>query len=150
MKRRDFIKYSTLGSLPFILNGHGIMALGQDLFGSPLYSMRPDRKLVLIQLNGGNDGLNTFIPLDQFVNLQKARPNIIIPENKLLSFSDTIGLHPSMSGIKQMFLEEKFLLIQNVGYPEPNLSHFRSKDIITSGSASDVILNTGWMGRMQN
>ena len=150
MKRRDFLKYSAITSLPLILRSQGIMALGNNFAQAPLFSMRPDRKLILLQLNGGNDGLNTFIPLDQYSNLQKARPNIIIPENKLLNFNESLGLHPSFSKVRDLYQAENLLLMQSVGYPEPNLSHFRSKDIITSGSASNVILNNGWMGRMIN
>ena len=151
MKRRDFIKYgSAVTGLPLILNGQSLFALGSQLFPSALTAQRPDRKLVLVQLNGGNDGLNTFVPLDQFENLQKARPNIVIPQSNLLPFTETIGLHPHFAKAKTMFDEEKLLLIQNVGYPQPNLSHFRSKDIVTSGSASDVVLRSGWAGRMLN
>jgi len=61
-----------------------------------------------------------------------------------------LGIHPAMTGAGMMYEEENLLVIQNVGYPQPNLSHFRSKDIITSGSASEVVLNSGWMGRMLN
>ncbi len=151
MKRREFLKYGlTTAAIPMMLNGHGMQVLARGLFSPQLYSMHPERKLVLVQLNGGNDGLNTFIPLDQYSNLFKVRQNIIIPENKLLSFNDQIGLHPSMEGVNELFRAEKLLLAQNVGYPEPNLSHFRSKDIITSGSASDVVLRSGWIGRMLN
>ena len=151
MKRRDFLKYSSaFASVPLLMNGQSLYALGQDMFLNSLTSMRPDRKLILVQLNGGNDGLGTFVPLDQFDNLQKARSNIIIAQNKLISFTDTIGIHPYFPHAKTLFDEENLLLIQNVGYPEPNLSHFRSKDIVTTGSASDVVLRSGWMGRMLN
>ena len=90
------------------------------------------------------------MPLDRYANLQKARPNIIIPESKLLTFTAETGLHPSMEKIRQLYTEEQVLFIQNVGYPNPNLSHFRSKDIVTSASDSDVVINTGWLGRMLN
>jgi len=151
MRRRDFLKYSSvLTTVPLLMNGQALHALGSSMFLQSLTSMRPDRKLILVQLNGGNDGLGTFVPLDHYDNLQKARSNIIIPQSNLLSFTDTIGLHPHFPRAKTLFDEEKLLLIQNVGYPEPNLSHFRSKDIITSGSSSDEVLRSGWMGRMLN
>jgi len=151
MKRRDFLKYgTTLSALPLVLKGQPVYAVARNLFLESLTSFRPDRKLVLVQLNGGNDGLNTFVPLDQYDNLQKARSNIIIPQNKLIHFTETIGLHPYFSKIKALSDEEKCLVIQNVGYPQPNLSHFRSKDIVTSGSASDEVIHSGWMGRMLN
>lgn len=151
MRRRDFLKYSSaLSTVPFILKGQTLYAISENLFLSSLTSLRSDRKLILIQLDGGNDGLATFVPLDQYANLAKARNNIIVPESKLTSLTDTIGLHPAFAGVKSIFDEEKMLLIQGVGYPQPNLSHFRSKDIITSGSSSDIVIQSGWMGRMLN
>ncbi|MCF8380128.1 MAG: DUF1501 domain-containing protein [Bacteroidales bacterium] len=149
MKRREFIKKSSLISvIPILLNQQALFAFQSDFLLESLTSLRPDRKLILIQLNGGNDGLNTFIPLDQYSNLQKARANIIIPEKDLLSFTETIGIHPSFKDIKTLFDEERLLLIQNVAYPNPNLSHFRSKDIVCTASDSDVVLQSGWIGRM--
>ncbi len=151
MKRRDFLKYgSTLSALPLVLKGQPVYAVARNLFLESLTSFRPDRKLVLVQLNGGNDGLNTFVPLDQYENLRKARSNIIIPQNKLIKFAESIGLHPYFGKIKALSDDEKCLVIQNVGYPHPNLSHFRARDIITGGSASDEVLHSGWMGRMLN
>jgi len=149
MKRRRFIQLSTsFSALPLALSGHNLYALGRNLFLESLTSLHPDRVLVLVQLNGGNDGLNTLIPLDQYPNLSKARSNILIPENKVLSLEGDLGLHPSMEKLRQLYNQEKILFIQNVGYPDPNFSHFRSKDIITSASDSDVVVHTGWMGRM--
>ena len=139
---------TSFSALPLALNGQNLFALGRNLFLESLTSLHPDRILVLVQLNGGNDGLNTLIPLDQYGNLSKARANILIPENKILSLAGNLGLHPSMEKLRQLYNEEKILFIQNVGYPEPNFSHFRSKDIITSASDSNEVLHTGWMGRM--
>jgi uncharacterized protein (DUF1501 family) len=151
MKRRKFLKYgSALSALPLVLHGQPIFGMARNPLLESLTSKRPDRKLVLVQLNGGNDGLNTFVPMDQYGNLQKARPNIIIPENKLIPFTETLGLHPAAGKIKSLSEEEKCLVIQGVGYPQPNLSHFRSKDIITTGSSAGEVLKTGWMGRMLN
>jgi uncharacterized protein (DUF1501 family) len=139
---------TSFSALPLALKGQNLYALGRNLFLESLTSLHPDRILVLVQLNGGNDGLNTLIPLDQYGNLTKARANIMIPENKVLSLAGDLGLHPSMEKLRQLYSEEKILFIQNVGYPDPNFSHFRSKDIITTASDSDVVLHTGWMGRI--
>ncbi len=106
-----------------------------------------DRVLVMIDLLGGNDGLHTFIPLDGYDNLANARQNIILPESQLLSFTDTIGLHPEMSGIQNLYNNGNLSLVQGVGYPNQNRSHFRSEDIWKSASAADEYLSTGWMGR---
>lgn len=139
---------TSFSTLPLALGGQSLYALGRNLFLESLASLHPDRILVLVQLNGGNDGLNTLVPMDQYSNLASARPNIILPENKILALEGDVGLHPSLEKLRQMYVEEKVLFIQGVGYPEPNFSHFRSKDIITSASDSDVVLHTGWMGRM--
>lgn len=106
-----------------------------------------DRVLVLVQLNGGCDGLNTIIPLDQYSGLAQVRSNILIPENKVLGLTDETGLHPTMSGLQNLFSDGKLNIVQNVGYPNQNRSHFRSKDIWMTGSPADEFWTTGWLGR---
>lgn len=108
-----------------------------------------DRVLVVIQLNGGNDGLNTVIPLDRFSNYVNARKNIYIKEANVLRLNgaNQIGLHPSMGGMQQLYNEGKLHILHSVGYPQPNFSHFRATDIWMSGSDSRQVLNTGWLGR---
>ncbi|GAB4332639.1 MAG: hypothetical protein OHK0038_08420 [Flammeovirgaceae bacterium] len=111
-------------------------------------SEEEDRILVLIQLNGGNDGLNTIIPIDQYANLSKARKNILIPENKVIKISDTLAFHPSMAAMKYyLFDEQKMCIVQDVGYPDPNYSHFRSTEIWESSSSSSQFVHSGWVGR---
>jgi len=150
MKRRNFLKNSALaGVAPMLLGKTQVLAHSFQHPFARLAQMADDeeRVLVLIQLNGGNDGLNTLIPLDQYDNLVKARPDVIIPEKKVLKLHDHVGFHPSMTELKAMYQEEKVAIVQGVGYPEPNFSHFRSTDIWTSGSPSEEVWNTGWMGR---
>lgn len=106
-----------------------------------------DKILVIINLAGGNDGLNTVIPLSHYNNLSKLRPKIIIPENKILKITDTVGLHPSLKEFQTLFGENKLCIIQNVGYPNQNRSHFRSADIWNSGSPSNEVWSSGWLGR---
>jgi uncharacterized protein (DUF1501 family) len=148
MKRRNFVKNITLASAgaPFILNNLKFQAIGKELF-SPNRSAE-DKVLIIIRLGGGNDGLNTVIPLDQYDNLVIQRPNIIIPEPSILTLNSApaIGLHPCMTGMQSMFNSGKAGIIQNVGYPEQNRSHFRSMDIWNSG-LMDPSASTGWMGR---
>jgi uncharacterized protein (DUF1501 family) len=149
MKRRDFLKSSLpmLGA-PIVWQGQTIQTLAQatlqKLLGS---STQNDRVLVLIQLNGGNDGLNTVIPLEYYSNLAKLRSNVLIPENRVIALDTKTGLHPAMSHIRELFLEKKVGVLHSVGYPNPNLSHFRSTDIWTSASDSDQVITTGWLGR---
>ena len=137
MKRRDFLKKVAPASLlPFAIIGQPITAYGKLLGTREEDFTETDKVLVLVQLNGGNDGLNTLIPLDQYQNLTKARPDVILPENKVLPLNgiDGTGLHPSMSKMKNMYDEGKMRIIQSVGYPNQNYSHFRSTDIWMSGS----------------
>lgn len=108
-----------------------------------------DRVLVLIQLNGGNDGINTLIPLDQYDNLANLRSNVLIPQNNVLSLNGTItnGLHPVMTHFRNMYNDGLVSVVQNVGYPNQDYSHFRSTDIWISASDSDQLIETGWAGR---
>lgn len=151
MKRRDFLKNTAAGVvLPYLLNGFSFRALaGTPLMNSLSRYMNDDRVLVLIQLSGGNDGLNTVIPIDVYSNYLSARKNIAIPEEKLLRLNgnNAMGFHPAMTEMQQLFNEGKLGVVQGVSYPKPNFSHFRATDIWMTGSASDVILNTGWAGR---
>lgn len=112
-----------------------------------LSNTESDKILVLIQLFGGNDGLNSFIPLDQYDQLQKHRSNILIKENKILKISDDNGFHPKLSEFQKLYNNGKLCCIQNVGYPNQNRSHFRSMDIWNSGSPADIMWSSGWLGR---
>lgn len=144
MKRRDFIKLSSVITIPVFFNGFGLKAIA----GKPVPSINEynDKVLVLIQMDGGNDTLNTVIPLDQYSNLSKVRSNILIPENKVIKYNDNVGLHPSLLPLDGLKDEGQLNIIRAVGYPNHNRSHFRSTDIWMSGSAADVYKSTGWMG----
>lgn len=149
MKRRNFI--SSVGAavaLPAIM---GKTSIAQ---ASPMYRMLAENSpedneniLILIQLNGGNDGLNTIIPIDQYDNLAKVRSNVLVPENQILKINDETGLHPSMDHLWRMNNDGLMGVVQSVCYPNPNLSHFRATDIWTSGSGSEKYVSSGWLGR---
>ena len=146
MKRRNFVKNISFASLatPFVLKGINYEAVSKKLFN---YSKNAqDRVLVLIRLNGGNDGLNTVIPADQYANLVIQRSNIIIPEPSILAISPEVGFHPVMTGMQNMFNSGQLTVVQNVGYPEQNRSHFRSMDIWSTGML-DQNETRGWLGR---
>ena len=104
------------------------------------------RVLVLIQLAGGNDGLNTLIPHEDEA-YYKARPGIGIPKNQVLRINDRQGLHPKLTGLKELFDEGKLAIIQGVGYPQPDRSHFRSMDIWQSAQPLNEAPRDGWLGR---
>lgn len=146
MKRRSFLRTGSAISLPVFVNGFGLGLLPKSAFFN-LNDEFADRILVLVQLDGGNDGLNTLIPLDQYSALSAARQDILIPENDVLQLYDHVGLHPAMNGFKSLFDDGKLLAIQGVAYPDQNRSHFRSTDIWQSASGADEFLTTGWMGR---
>ena len=147
LNRRDFIKLTTIASasLPIALSGFPIYA--KDKPKEYQFSIENDNILVLIQLQGGNDGLNTIFNLNQYDNLQSVRSNIIIPENDLLTVDGTNYLHPSLTGLQEVWNQEKLGIIQNVGYPNQNRSHFRSTDIWNSASSADEYVSSGWIGR---
>ena len=146
MKRRSFIKASSLVSTPLMLGGISVAPIVNNVFSS-FVNQDSDRVLVLVQLNGGNDGLNCVIPLDQYENLAAVRPQVIIPENDIINLTDNIGLHPSMAAINNMYKDGNLGIVQGVGYPNQNRSHFRSTDIWNTASDADTFLNTGWLGR---
>jgi uncharacterized protein (DUF1501 family) len=156
MKRRKFIRNTALGSvsLPGILNGFNITAHGENSVLGKLYTstVPTDHVLVIVQMSGGNDGLNTVIPLDQYSNYFNARSNIAIAQNKVLALTGTIatGLHPSLTGFRDMYNNGDLSIVQSAGYPTPNFSHFRATDIWMTASNSNEYLTTGWMGRYAN
>ena len=152
INRRQFIlRTSSAAAIPFLLNGIPIRALeGSTLDQLFNTTEESDRVLVLLQLAGGNDGLNTIIPLDQYSKYSSLRPSVAIPEAAAIDLKNGSGLHPTLTSIKTLYDQKKVGIIQGVTYPNPNLSHFRSSDIWMSGSASNVNWSTGWMGRYLN
>jgi len=153
MKRRDFLKNTIpAATLLSSVNGYSVQGfLGNSLLQSRLLepSFDTDNVLVIVQLNGGNDGLNMVIPVSDYSNYYKARPNVAIAENKILKLNgfNNTGLHPAMTGMQTLFNENKLAVVQSVGYPSPNFSHFRATDIWMSGSDANVNVNSGWAGR---
>ena len=122
---------------------HALNACGIKKSGS-------EKKIfVFVQLAGGNDGLHTLIPLNNYKKIKESRPNIFIPENKIIPLKGLTdcGLHPSLEGIRDLFDNGLAGFIQGVGYENPNFSHFRSSDIWLTGSDSTKVLYTGWMAR---
>jgi len=148
MKRRNFLKYTSrlAATAPILVNGMSVAALPMSSLFTAING-DSDRVLVLIQLIGGNDGLNTIIPLDQYDKLANARPHVLLPEEQIIGVTDTIGFHPSMVGIKSLYDNARLTVVQGVGYPNQNRSHFRSTDIWNTASEPEEVLSTGWLGR---
>jgi uncharacterized protein (DUF1501 family) len=102
--------------------------------------------LVIIQLAGGNDGLNTVIPAEDDTYFAK-RPDIAIKKVDALALKKGMYLHPSMTGIKSLYDQGNVAVVQNVGYANPNRSHFRATDIWNTGSDANVVWEEGWAAR---
>lgn len=158
MKRRSFLKTSTLTALlPWTLNGLGARAFGQEtsafLHALSTTADANDRILVVIQLNGGNDGLNTVIPLDQMGQYQKIRGNVAVAESKVLKlrYQEQAGLHPALSGFQNLYNDGRLAIVENVGYTNPSFSHFQANDIWFKGDSTPNDTTSGWLGRyLQN
>jgi uncharacterized protein (DUF1501 family) len=152
MKRRNFIKNAGVGAvMPGLFGKYGAEAVGLSPWLQSITNAatETDHVLVIVRLSGGNDGLNMVIPLDQYTGLATARPNILINEAEVLRLNGNTatGLHPSMGGMQSLYNEGKLKIIQGVGYPTPNFSHFRATDIQMTASDSTQTLVTGWVGR---
>lgn len=158
MNRRNFLKNTVPAAitLPGLVNGFSFTAYGasQNALASLLEEAGSDTDhvFVLIQLAGGNDGLNMVIPLDMYANYYNARTNVAIPQSKVLRLdgTDRSGLHPAMTALQNMYNEGKVSVVQSVGYENPNFSHFRATDIWSSGDTRESRrerAKTGWMGR---
>ncbi|MBS1723780.1 MAG: DUF1501 domain-containing protein [Armatimonadetes bacterium] len=106
----------------------------------------PDNVLVVCQLSGGNDGLNTVVPWAD-ATYRTLRPTLAIPEDQVLKLDDQMGFHPSMTAVAELFKQGKVAVIQGVGYPNPNRSHFKSMDIWQSADPVGNRLKYGWIGR---
>lgn len=141
MKRRKFIKTAALASTaalsPAFLKGTSFKRL---------LNSRSGKTLVVIQLSGGNDGLNTIIPYRNDLYYQY-RPGIGIAAKEVLRISDQLGFHPSLSPLRKWYDKGYMSIINNVGYPNPSRSHFRSMDIWQTASGSEDYWSTGWLGR---
>src|SRR5438132_10157098 len=145
--RRDFLKTSlATGSLvswgltvPTFLSRTAAAAAAAGKPGAK------DTILVVVQLTGGNDGLNTVIPFkdEQYAKL---RPTLRISTAQVKKLNDELGLHPSLTGLADLLQEQALCVVQGVGYPNPSQSHFRSMDIWQAGSTAKE-LNDGWIGR---
>ena len=145
MQRRNFLKIvgTTTGGVMFLPKFLNAMPRQELMNG-----FAADRQvLVVIQLNGGNDGLNTFIPYDSPAYYD-VRKTIAIPKDQVLkAAAGGMGWNPAMTGFADIQQAGDMTVVQNVGYPNPNRSHFRSIEIWQTGSNANEYLNKGWLGR---
>lgn len=145
--RRDFLTtVSGAAAGTVLVGGTPVSVMGDNNLLRRLAAVETDRILVLVQLSGGNDGLNTVIPVDDDT-YYGARPGIAIQKSSAIEIEPGVGLHPQLNPATPLYGDGKLAILHSVGYPAPNLSHFRSTDIWMSGSDSEEVLNTGWAGR---
>ncbi|MDX2303595.1 MAG: DUF1501 domain-containing protein [Microscillaceae bacterium] len=161
IKRRDFLKISApLAMTPLLLNALPVRAFATPTMVSALNADDlNERVLVIIRLAGANDGINTLVPIDQYDRYVKLRPSLRLPKtgsgayvnlDSRLSNKNAVGLHPGLLSMKAMYEEGKLNIIQGVGYPESNRSHFKSTDLwLTGGDGREEYFNLreGWIGR---
>lgn len=146
--RRNFLKNLGLaGGASALLGGVPVSALAGSRWAG-LSTGVNDRAVVIIRLSGGNDGLNTIIPLNQYDTYANARPTLRIPQNQTWNLSDEYAMPDYMSDLQPMWEEGQMKVLHNVGYADQNLSHFRSTDIWESTSDPDVSVDSGWLGRL--
>lgn len=142
MKRRKFIQVGSLATatlmMPKFLKAFQTNGIAK---------VPPGNKVVVVlQMSGGNDGLNTIIPVRNDV-YHKSRPKLGISKDKALMITDEAGLHPALTAFKNLYDDGSLGILNSVGYPTPDRSHFRSMDIWQTGSASTEYITTGWLGR---
>lgn len=141
ISRRRFLQQSALATAGTMLIPSFLKAF--DRVGG---AARGQKRLVIIQLGGGNDGLNTVVPIgdDRYYT---ARPQIAIPASEVIRINDHQGIHPALEPLRFLYDQGDIAILNAVGYPNPNRSHFRSMDIWQTASASNQYLQTGWIGR---
>ena len=158
MKRRDFVKSLPLvAGLPFALGGVPIRTMAESHLAKLAQMGDNDNVLIILQLHGGNDGLNMLIPVHDYDLYYSRRANIAIPKSnsvrKYIALDSTlasqqqVGLHPDMIAMKDMYDRGRVAFVQGVSYKNNNGSHFRGRDIWFMGGGSDDYYSSGWVGR---
>lgn len=156
--RRDFLKKLPLAmSIPFTLGGISIRVMGQNVLTRMAAASQNDRVLIILQMHGGNDGLNCCIPVAKYDEYYSKRANIAIPAanslrkyvelDSTLDENSRIGLHPDMLAMKALYDQGRMTVIQGVSYKNNNGSHFRGRDITFMGGSYDDYFQSGWVGR---
>jgi uncharacterized protein (DUF1501 family) len=141
IKRKKFIQIGSLATASLMLPKFLKAFEGNTIMVPP-----GNKVVVVLQLSGGNDGLNTVIPVRNDL-YYKARPKLGIEKTKALLITDEVGLHPTLTGFKELYDDGSLGIMNGVGYPNPDRSHFRSMDIWQTGSESSQYITTGWVGR---
>ncbi len=144
--RRDFLKFGTkgIGLLAFTRFAPGFVV--ESAYAQAPAAEKDRTILVLVQLAGGNDGLNTVVPYADS-HYHRLRPTLALSKEQLLPLTNSLALHHACAPLQELLKNGKLGIVQNVGYPNPNRSHFRSTEIWETASESNESLPTGWLGR---
>ncbi len=149
--RRSFLQaLGIAGSGSMLLGANMLSASAPSPLSAAISASNTDNILILIRLSGGNDGLSTVVPINQYDLYANARPNIYIPESKVLKMTDEYGIPTYMGALQPMWEEGQFKAVHGVGYQNQSLSHFTGTDIFANTDLTTTGfdgLNTGWMGR---
>jgi len=140
IKRKEFIQIGSLATASLMVPKF------LKAFEKQSMVLPGNKVVVILQLSGGNDGLNTVIPIRNDL-YYKARPKLGIAKDKALSITDEVGLHPALTAFKELHDDGSLAILNNVGYPNPDRSHFRSMDIWHTASQSSEYWTNGWVGR---
>lgn len=140
IKRREFLQVGSLATASLMVPGF------LRAFEKPHLVPAGNKVVVVIQLSGGNDGLNTVVPIANDIYYER-RPRLGITKDNALTLTDEVGLHPALETFRKLYDNGEVAILNSVGYPNPDRSHFRSMDIWQSASISNNYLGTGWIGR---
>jgi len=140
IKRKQFLQVGSLATASFMLPKF------LKAFENPVMVPAGNKVVVVIQLSGGNDGLNTVIPIQNDIYYRE-RPKLGIAKLQAVRLTDEVGLNPALAAFKDLYADGSLGILNNVGYPNPDRSHFRSMDIWQTASSSSNYINTGWIGR---
>lgn len=140
IRRKEFLQLGSLATASLMVPKF------LKAFESPSFVLPGNKVLVILQLSGGNDGLNTVIPYRNDI-YYKSRPRLGIVRDKALALTDEAGLHPALTAFREFYQQGELAILNNVGYPNPDRSHFRSMDIWHTASRSEEYLTHGWLGR---
>jgi len=142
MKRREFLKNAAFAAAGTLF----VPAFMKPFEALALDELSSYKNLVVVQLSGGNDGLNTVVPFGNDIYYQMRKSIAIKPDN-VIKLNDLQGLNPNLSSLRELYDQGWMSVINDVGYPNPDRSHFRSMDIWQTASDADKYLSTGWIGR---
>lgn len=140
IKRKEFLQVGSLATASMLLPKF------LKAFENPSWVPPGNKVVVVIQLSGGNDGLNTVIPIQNDI-YYRSRPTLGLKAAQALSLTDEVALHPALAGFRELYSQGSLAILNNVGYPNPDRSHFRSMDIWHTASSSREYWNDGWLGR---